>query len=77
MLVVRYSESIELKKKKKKKKTKRLWHFENEFFVKNMFLNFSFIFNKSMNDFISQPLHVVFDNIKSDNIVDEWILIQS
>lgn len=46
-------------------------------FVKIMFLNFSFIFNKLMNYFISLLLHAVFDNIKADNIVDESILIQS
>lgn len=38
-----------------------------------MFLNFSFIFNKPTKYLISWPLHVVFDNIKSDNIGDEWI----
>lgn len=39
-------------------------------FVKNVFSNFYFIFYKPTNYFISQPLHVIFYNIKSDNIVE-------
>lgn len=70
MLVVKYSESIELKKKKeKRKRQKDLNTLKISCFVKNAFFLF---FNKPTHYFDSQLLCVLFNNIKLGNIADKY-----